>query len=133
MSDTHGSAGPADIRVLLVDDSQTVRRTVAAALAVAGWTVECVADGMQALAAIWAHVPDIVLLDAGLPGLDGYQTCALIRAHARPGHIRLIMLSANDDVFARARARIVGAQAHVSKSAAGEVLLDTVRRQLNAV
>ena len=101
-------AGPSfeGIRVLVIDDSKTIRRTAETLLAKAGCAVITADDGFQALSLIVDHRPDIIFVDIMMPRLDGYQTCALIKRNHALRDTPVIMLSSKDGLFDRARGRV---------------------------
>ncbi len=115
---------------MVIDDSQTIRRTAETLLAKEGFTVFTAQDGFEALARIADHQPDLVFIDIMMPRLDGYQACALIKANARYGNIPVIMLSSKDGLFDRARGRIVGSDAYLTKPFTRDELLGAVREHL---
>ena len=67
------------VRVMVIDDSKTIRRTAETLLAKAGCDVTTATDGFDALAKIADTQPAIIFVDIMMPRLDGYQTCALIK------------------------------------------------------
>ena len=129
------AAGPVTgpVTVLVVDDSKTIRRSAAGFLTRAGWTVETASDGFEALAKVVEHRPDIVFADIMMPRLDGYQTCALIKNNADYRDTPVVMLSSRDGLFDRARGRVVGSDAHLSKPFTEETLVAAVREHVGAV
>jgi len=116
-----------DITVLLVDDSQTIRRSAASFLNEAGYSVVTAVDGFEALSKVVEHRPSLVFADIMMPRLDGYQTCALIKNNADYRDIPVIMLSSKDGLFDKARARVVGSDAHLSKPFTAESLTQAVQ------
>ena len=129
------AAGPVGgpLTVLVVDDSKTIRRSAAGFLTRAGWTVETASDGFEALAKVVEHRPDIVFADIVMPRLDGYQTCALIKNNADYRDTPVVMLSSRDGLFDRARGRVVGSDAHLSKPFTEETLVAAVHEHVGAV
>ena len=115
------------ITVLVVDDSKTIRRSATGFLTRAGWSVETASDGFEALAKVVEHRPDIVFADIMMPRLDGYQTCALIKNNADFRDTPVVMLSSRDGLFDRARGRVVGSDAHLSKPFTEATLVAAVR------
>ena len=65
--------------ILVVDDDALMRRSLAATLGQAGYTVETAASGENALQCVRRKAPDLVLLDVGLPGMDGMETLRVLR------------------------------------------------------
>lgn len=125
-----GMAGtaPADTRrkVLVIDDSSTIRRTAEIFLSQAGCQVMLAEDGFDALAKIGDMHPDLIFCDILMPRLDGYQTCSLIKKSPRFHAIPVIMLSSRDGVFDRSRGKLVGAHDHLAKPFSREALLQAV-------
>lgn len=115
------------ITVLLVDDSKTIRRSATSYLSDAGYSVVTAVDGFEALAKVVEHRPSLVFADIMMPRLDGYQTCALIKNNADYRDIPVVMLSSKDGLFDKARARVVGSDAHLSKPFTAESLTEAVQ------
>jgi twitching motility two-component system response regulator PilG len=118
---------PADIKVIVIDDSSTIRRSAELFLSQAGYTVLLAEDGFAALALINDHSPDVVFCDVLMPRLDGYQTCALIKRSPKFKHTPVIMLSSKDGLFDRARGVLVGSDQYLTKPFTKEALLTAVR------
>ena len=114
------------VKVMVIDDSNTIRRSAEIFLAQAGCTVILAEDGFDALAKISDHQPDVVFCDILMPRLDGYQTCALIKKNARFSATPVVMLSSRDGLFDRARGRMVGSDEYLTKPFTKEALLQTV-------
>ncbi|WP_420468737.1 response regulator [Panacagrimonas sp.] len=115
---------------MVIDDSQTIRRTAESLLAKEGFTVVTAQDGFEALAKIADHHPDLVFIDIMMPRLDGYQACALIKANPRYAGTPVIMLSSKDGLFDRARGRIVGSDEYLTKPFTRDELLGAVKTHL---
>lgn len=120
----HSFAG---IKVMVIDDSKTIRRTAELILQKVGCEVITAADGFESLALIVDHKPDIIFVDIMMPRLDGYQTCAVIKHNLVFQNIPVIMLSSKDGIFDKARGRIVGAEQYLTKPFTGEELLATIK------
>lgn len=114
------------IKVLVIDDSNTIRRSAEMFLRQAGFEVILAEDGFDALAKISDHEPNVIFVDIMMPRLDGYQTCALIKQNARLKSIPVIMLSSKDGVFDRARGRLAGSDRYLTKPFTKEALIETV-------
>ena len=114
------------IKVMVIDDSNTIRRSAEIFLLQAGCTVILAEDGFDALAKIADHQPDIVLVDIMMPRLDGYQTCALIKKNARFAATPVVMLSSKDGLFDRARGRMAGSDEYLTKPFTRESLIGAV-------
>ncbi len=120
-------SSPADIKVMVIDDSSTIRRSAELFLSQAGYTVVLAEDGFAALALINDHAPDVVFCDVLMPRLDGYQTCALIKRSTKFKHTPVIMLSSKDGLFDRARGVLVGSDQYLTKPFSKEGLLAAVK------
>ena len=116
------------LKVMVIDDSKTIRRTAETLLKKAGCEVLTATDGFEALAMIADHHPDLIFVDIMMPRLDGYQTCALIKQNETYSHIPIIMLSSKDGLFDRARGRVVGAEQYLTKPFTKDELLSAIRR-----
>lgn len=101
------------MRVLLVDDDRAVRDALRRALSLAGYEVQLAEDGEQALEAIVQSVPEAVVLDVGLPGIDGLEVCRRLR---RIGNrVPILILTARDEVADRIDGLDVGADDYMVK------------------
>ena len=114
------------IKVLVIDDSNTIRRSAEIFLRQAGFDVILAEDGFDALAKISDHRPRVIFVDIMMPRLDGYQTCALIKQHPRLKSTPVIMRSSKDGVFDRARGRLAGSDRYLTKPFTKEALIDAV-------
>ena len=114
------------VKVMVIDDSNTIRRSAEIFLVQAGCQVILAEDGFDALAKIADHHPDIIFCDIMMPRLDGYQTCALIKKNPRFGVTPVIMLSSKDGLFDRARGRMVGSDEYLTKPFTKDSLLKAV-------
>jgi len=118
------------LKILVIDDSKTIRRTAETLLAKEGCTVFTAIDGFDALSKIADHHPDVIFVDIMMPRLDGYQTCSLIKHNPSFQHIPVIMLSSKDGLFDRARGRIVGAEQYLTKPFTRDELLGAIAQQV---
>ncbi|MDP2433088.1 MAG: response regulator [Pseudomonadota bacterium] len=113
---------------MVIDDSNTIRRSAEIFLLQTGCEVILAEDGFDALAKIADHLPEVIFVDIMMPRLDGYQTCALIKKNIRFRDTPVIMLSSKDGLFDRARGRMVGSDEYLTKPFTKDTLLDAVRR-----
>jgi twitching motility two-component system response regulator PilG len=118
----------AALKVLVVDDSNTIRRSAEIFLKQGGHEVLLADDGFDALAKINDYQPDLVFCDILMPRLDGYQTCAIIKRNARFASMPVVMLSSKDGVFDKARGRMVGSQEYLTKPFTKDQLLHAVQQ-----
>lgn len=120
----------AGVKVMVVDDSKTIRRTAESLLKKVGCEVITAIDGFEALALVADLHPDVIFVDIMMPRLDGYQTCALIKHNDVYKNIPVIMLSSKDGLFDRARGRIVGSEEYLTKPFTKDELLNAIRRHV---
>ncbi len=114
--------------VLVVDDSNTIRRSAELFLRQGGFHVLLAEDGFDALSKIHDHEPDLVFCDILMPRLDGYQTCAIIKRNARFAALPVVMLSSKDGLFDKARGRMVGSQQYLTKPFTKDELLQAAQQ-----
>ena len=117
-------------KVLVIDDSNTIRRSAELFLRQAGYEVILAEDGFDALAKISDHQPQVIFVDIMMPRLDGYQTCALIKHNAVFKSTPVIMLSSKDGLFDRARGRIVGSEHYLTKPFTKDELLGAIESHI---
>lgn len=115
------------LKVMVIDDSKTIRRTAETLLKKVGCTVITASDGFEALAKIADHKPNIIFVDIMMPRLDGYQTTALIKNNKAFKNTPVVMLSSKDGLFDRARGRIVGSEQYLTKPFTKEELLGAIK------
>ena len=118
------------LKVMVIDDSKTIRRTAETLLKKAGCTVITAEDGFDALAKIADNNPDIIFVDIMMPRLDGYQACALIKNNASFKDTPVIMLSSKDGLFDKAKGRIVGSDQYLTKPFSKDELLGAIREHV---
>ena len=122
------SDGFQDLKVMVIDDSKTIRRTAETLLKKAGCEVFTATDGFEALSKIADHKPDIIFVDIMMPRLDGYQTTALIKNNQAFKNTPVVMLSSKDGLFDRARGRIVGSEQYLTKPFTKDELLSAIQQ-----
>jgi twitching motility two-component system response regulator PilG len=120
------------LKVLVIDDSKTIRKTAETLLSKEGCEVFTAVDGFDALAKVADYTPDIVFVDIMMPRLDGYQTCSLIKHNKVFKSIPVIMLSSKDGLFDRARGRIVGSEYYLTKPFTKDELLSAIETHVAA-
>ncbi len=117
-----------DLKVMVIDDSKTIRRSAETLLKREGYEVVTATDGFEALAKIADQHPNIIFVDIMMPRLDGYQTCALIKNNQKFRATPVIMLSSKDGLFDRAKGRVVGSEEYLTKPFTKEELLGAIDR-----
>ena len=122
------TASAENFKVLVVDDSNTIRRSAEIFLKQGGYEVLLAEDGFDALSKITDFRPDMVFCDILMPKLDGYQTCAIVKRNEAFASTPVVMLSSKDGVFDKARGRMVGCEDYLTKPFTKDQLLETVER-----
>jgi twitching motility two-component system response regulator PilG len=125
-------ASPPGVKVLVIDDSNTIRRSAEIFLKQGGYQVLLAEDGFDALAKVNDHEPDLIFCDILMPRLDGYQTCAIIKRNQKFADVPVIMLSSKDGLFDKARGRMVGSQDYLTKPFTKDQLLQAVEQHRKA-
>jgi twitching motility two-component system response regulator PilG len=126
VQDGSGSTGQTGAKVLVIDDSNTIRRSAEIFLRQGGHEVVLAEDGFDALSKVNDHDPELIFCDILMPRLDGYQTCAIIKRNPRFAQVPVIMLSSKDGLFDKARGRMVGSEEYLTKPFTKEQLLKAV-------
>ncbi|WP_461520354.1 response regulator [Porticoccus sp.] len=119
------------LKVMVIDDSNTIRRTAETLLSKAGCEVITAIDGFDSLSKIADTNPDIIFVDIMMPRLDGYQTCALVKNNSQFKHTPVVMLSSKDGLFDKAKGRIVGADDYLTKPFSKTELFDALEKFSN--
>lgn len=127
------SSGEGDLsglKIMVIDDSKTIRRTSEILLKKQGCEVITANDGFEALAKVAEHKPDFIFVDIMMPRLDGYQTCALIKNNQLFKDTPVILLSSKDSIFDKARGRLVGSEQYLTKPFSKEDLLGAIKQHV---
>ena len=126
------TTAPTGLKIMVIDDSNTIRRSAEIFLTQAGYQVVLAEDGFDALAKINDHHPALIFCDILMPRLDGYQTCAIIKRNPRFAQVPVIMLSSKDGLFDKARGRMVGSEDYLTKPFTKDQLLQAVQQHCRA-
>jgi twitching motility two-component system response regulator PilG len=116
------------VKIMIIDDSSTIRKTAETLLKRAGFEVITAADGFEAMSVVADQHPDIIFIDIMMPRLDGYQTCALIKNNKQFGSIPIVMLSSKDGLFDRARGKLAGSEEHIHKPFTQDDLVSAINK-----
>jgi two-component system response regulator MprA len=127
VGDDVAMTGAEPATILVVDDDPRLAASVRRALVYDGYRVDMAPDGPSALAATRDRLPDLVVLDVMLPGIDGLEVCRRLRAAS---DVPILMLTARDTVDARVDGLDSGADDYLVKPFAYEELLARVRALL---
>ena len=128
----NGGTANSNLRILVVDDSATIRRSAESMLTTAGYDVVTAENGFEALSKVAQHNPDLIFVDIMMPRLDGYQTCAIIKNNSQYRSTPVVMLTSKDGLFDQARGRVVGSDLYLTKPFTKEELLAAVQQHAAA-
>ncbi len=128
----NGKSASSGLRILVVDDSATIRRSAETMLATEGHEVVTAENGFEALSKVARHNPDLIFVDIMMPRLDGYQTCAIIKNNSRYRSTPVVMLTSKDGLFDQARGRVVGSDLYLTKPFTKEELLGAVTQHASS-
>ncbi len=119
------------IRVLIVEDDHRLAQLLSQLLSREGYQVTLEARGDAAVGRVLVETPELVLLDVGLPGLDGFQVCQKVRAAGYRGVV--LILTARGEAQDEVQGLECGADDYIAKPMRPEVLLARVRARLRGV
>lgn len=122
------SAGQASRRVVIVEDSDDARDGLKELLESAGHEVEVANDGAKGVERVTAVMPDVAVIDLGLPLIDGYEVARRVRAHEGAEHIFLIALTGYGGMGVRGKAREAGFDMHLTKPVDIKKLFQALQR-----
>ena len=128
----NGDSSDSGLRILVVDDSATIRRSAESMLTAEGYDVVTAENGFEALSKVARHNPDLIFVDIMMPRLDGYQTCAIIKNNTQYRSTPVVMLTSKDGLFDQARGRVVGSDLYLTKPFTKEELLAAVMQHAAA-
>ena len=116
--------------ILVVEDEEDILALLHFNLIKVGYNVDCASHGDEALAAVGANIPDLILLDLMLPGIDGMEICRRLRADTATSEIPIIMLTARGEEEDIIQGLELGADDYVTKPFSIKVLLARVQTVL---
>ena len=123
-------ATPAGPLVACVDDSPLVCQTMEALLVAAGYQFVGVNDALRAFSILLTRKPDLVFLDLVMPNTNGYEICSKLRKLPSFQKTPIVILTGNDGIVDRVRAKLVGASDFLSKPVDAETVLGVIRKHL---
>jgi len=117
--------------VLVVDDEPQARAMLRLIMVRAGFEVVEAKDGYEALDEVARQLPDLMILDIMMPGIDGFYVCEQLRSNERSAALPIIVLSAKTDAESIQRGEEVGATKYLTKPVSPDDLTRHVREVLN--
>ncbi len=117
--------------ILVVDDTPDNLRLLSAMLTGQGYEVRKALNGKLALSACQMLLPDLILLDISMPGMDGYEVCQQLKASDRTRHVPVIFISALDHVLDKVRAFETGGVDYITKPFQAAEVISRIENHLN--
>lgn len=118
-------------KILVIEDDKNLASILTISLAALGHYVTVAGNGEEGIERFISSRPDLVLLDIGLPGMDGFHVCEKLRQTGRYGHVPIIMLTARAQTADKIRGLNAGADDYISKPFDIDELLARIRAHLN--
>src|SRR5438034_953999 len=115
-------------RVLIADDLEDQRELYVTSLALAGFVVDEAADGGQVIDVVTNHRPDVIVLDLGMPVLDGLQVCRRLKANDRTAAIPIIIVTGNTLPGVRETVERAGADGFLARPCSPDTLVAAIRQ-----
>ena len=115
-------------RILIAEDEVNIAESLSFILGRAGYDVDAVADGEAALRQVRKLMPDLLILDVMLPGMNGFELLKTLRADARLKHLPVIVLTARTQPHDRELAESIGVAAYLTKPFSNRDLVAHVSR-----
>lgn len=116
--------------ILIAEDEPDIRTNLQRLLRLEGYAVTAVADGQAALAVLQQSLPDLLLTDLMMPGLDGEALLRAVRSDPNTARLPVLLLTARADSSDRQRGLMAGANAVITKPYERAALLDCIRSLL---
>ena len=117
-------------RVLIVDDSPTETHKLSAMLTKHGHEVITAENGEDGVAKAKATLPDVVLMDIVMPGLNGFQATRQLSKHEKTSHIPVIIVTTKDQETDRLWGQRQGARGYLTKPVGDQMLINTINEVL---
>jgi len=118
-------------KIIVVDDEPNIVIPLEFLMQQNGYDVSVAQSGEEAVALIGKDIPDLVLLDIMLPGIDGFEVCEIIRLNPRWSKIKVIFLTARKSEFVMAKGLTLGADDCITKPFSNATLVAKVKELLS--
>jgi twitching motility two-component system response regulator PilG len=117
-------------KILVVEDSSTIRKVISITLSQKGYEIIEAGDGLEALSRLNETKPDLILLDIILPKMDGYQILSIIKENPEFKYIPVIMLTSKDGIINKVKGKVAGSSAYLTKPFDPTQLVETIERHI---
>ncbi len=122
---------PINPKILIVDDNPTNLKVLSDALRDQGWITWVATDGESAIEQVAYALPDLILLDVMMPGIDGFETCRKLKANPITQRLPIIFMTALSDTLDKVKGLELGAVDYITKPFQHEEVLARVKLHLN--
>jgi DNA-binding response OmpR family regulator len=119
--------------ILIVDDEPSIVVPIQFLMEQQGYNVIIAENGHDALDLIYKYIPDLILLDIMLPGIDGYEVCEIVRLNPKLRDIKIIFLTAKGREVEIAKGLALGADAYITKPFSNADLVAKVKTVLDNI
>ena len=119
--------------ILIVDDEPSIVVPIQFLMEQQGYSVIVAENGHDALDVIYKYIPDLILLDIMLPGIDGYEVCEIVRLNPKLRGIKIIFLTAKGREVEIAKGLALGADAYITKPFSNADLVAKVKTVLDNI
>jgi two-component system, chemotaxis family, response regulator PixG len=126
---SHGSAEKVPL-IACVDDSPLMCQTMEKILMAANYQFVGINDPLRAIAILLARKPDLIFLDLVMPNANGYEICSQLRRMTFFKDTPIVILTGNDGIVDRVRAKMVGSTDFISKPVDPDLVIETIRKYL---
>jgi len=120
------SKSPRRLTIACIDDSPIICQTMESIISDAGYNFVSEMDGLRAIAILLSRKPDLIFLDLVMPNTNGYEICSQLRKLSFFKNTPIVILTGNDGIVDRVRAKMVGSTDFLGKPANSEQVLDTI-------
>jgi DNA-binding response OmpR family regulator len=117
-------------KVLIVEDDLSINTSLQFLMNQCGYEALTATNGEDAIEAVMKYLPDLILLDVMLPGINGYEVCEIIRLNPKWQKTRIIFLTALGDSENIAKAMVLGADDYISKPFSNNTVKEKVKKLL---
>ena len=121
---------PRRLTIACIDDSPSVCQTMESIVTEAGYNFVSEMDGLRAIAVLLSRKPDLIFLDLVMPNTNGYEICSQLRKLSFFKQTPIVILTGNDGIVDRVRAKMVGSTDFLGKPAQTQQVLDTIKKYI---
>lgn len=122
------ASGDAEPIIACIDDSPQIVYIMEQIITKEGYRFMGIKEPIKAVPSLIGNTPDLIFLDIGMPVLNGYEVCSQIQRVSKLQSIPVVMLTGNDGIVDRVRAKLVGASDFVSKPIEAEIIIKTIKK-----